>query len=163
MSTCSLIIDDGNICGESPLWDATQQKLYWTDNVGCKFYGYDWKTKQRQTLLVDFEVNGCALDQSGGFTFINNSGVWFWNRKDGPALIVREGSVDAYIEFCRRETRALLLNHAAAVLAIADALIRHRTINRIQIADYVEQMKFLADFEHRSPPSSLAWDCARAG
>ena len=53
--------------------------------------------------------------------------------RDVAALIVREGSVDAYIEFCRRETRALLLNHAAAVLAIADALIRHRTIDRIQI------------------------------
>src|SRR5580692_1611066 len=25
-------------------------------------------------------------------------------------------------------------------------------IDRVQIADYVEQMKFLADFEHRSPP-----------
>jgi hypothetical protein len=53
--------------------------------------------------------------------------------RDVAALIVREGSVDAYIECCRRETRALLLNHAAAVLAIADALIRHRTIGRAQI------------------------------
>jgi hypothetical protein len=58
--------------------------------------------------------------------------------RDVAALIVREGSVDAYIEFCRRETRALLLNHAAAVLAIADALIRHRTINRIQIASIMK-------------------------
>jgi sugar lactone lactonase YvrE len=90
MSTCSLIIDDGNLCGEAPLWDATQQKLYWTDNAGCKFYSFDWKIKRRQTLLVDFEVNGCALDQSGGFTFINNSGVWLWNKRDRPVLIVKE-------------------------------------------------------------------------
>ena len=70
MPACSVVIDDGNLCGESPLWDATQQKLYWTDCAGCKFYSYDWKSRQREMLLENFEVNGCALDQSGGFIFV---------------------------------------------------------------------------------------------
>jgi D-xylonolactonase len=110
MSTCALIIDDGNVCGESPLWDATQQKLYWTDNAGCKFYSYDWKTRQRQTLLVDFEVNGCTLDQSGGFTFINNSGVWLWNRKGCPALIVSEvGDIQLQLNDCIADPEGRLI------------------------------------------------------
>jgi hypothetical protein len=46
-------------------------------------------------------------------------------------LITRE--VDAYITFAKAQTRALLLNHGAAVLGVANALIRHRTINRSQI------------------------------
>jgi hypothetical protein len=55
-------------------------------------------------------------------------------------LIVREiADSDAYIDLARAETRALLLDHAAAVLAIAAALIRHRTINRSQIAEIMKQ------------------------
>ncbi|HEX4486201.1 MAG TPA: SMP-30/gluconolactonase/LRE family protein [Terriglobales bacterium] len=90
MPVCTVIVDDENLCGESPIWDAPQQKLYWTDCSGSRFYSYDWKSQARTLILSDFEVNGCALDQRGGFTFINNSGVWSWDRKDRPALIVSE-------------------------------------------------------------------------
>jgi D-xylonolactonase len=83
-------VDDGNLCGESPLWDATEQRLYWTDAAGAKFYGYDWKARKRSLLLEGFEVTGCALDRRGGFTFINSSGVWSWNWRDRPRLIVGE-------------------------------------------------------------------------
>jgi hypothetical protein len=55
------------------------------------------------------------------------------------ALIVREVSdIDGYIDLARVETRALLLNDAAAVLAIAGALIRHRTIDRSQITSIMK-------------------------
>src|SRR6266576_4254629 len=90
MSSCSVVIDDGNLCGEAPLWDAAQQHLYWTDCGGCKFFRYDWKAKRREVLLDNFEVNGCALDQSGGLTFANNLGVWVWNKKDKPVSVVSE-------------------------------------------------------------------------
>ncbi|MBS1850311.1 MAG: SMP-30/gluconolactonase/LRE family protein [Acidobacteria bacterium] len=81
------VIDDGNLCGESPIWDAREQRLYWTDGPSSKFYSYDWRTGQRATVLHDFEVTGCALDQSGGFTFINSSGVWTWNKQTSPVLV----------------------------------------------------------------------------
>lgn len=87
MPHCSVVIDDGNLCGESPLWDAASQKLYWTDCAGCRFYSFDWKSRRREILLENFEVNGCALDQSGSFIFVNNSGVWSWNRRNKPDLI----------------------------------------------------------------------------
>lgn len=83
-----LLIDDGNLCGESPVWNATEQRLYWTDGPSRRFYSYDWKTKRREIIFEDFEVTGCALDQSGGFTFINSSGVWFWNRETEPTHLV---------------------------------------------------------------------------
>jgi hypothetical protein len=45
-------------------------------------------------------------------------------------LIVRGVSdIDSYIDRARIETRALLTVHAASVLAIAAALIEHRTIS----------------------------------
>jgi hypothetical protein len=46
------------------------------------------------------------------------------------APIVREVSdIDSYIDVARAETRALLTDHAADVLAVADALVEHRTIS----------------------------------
>jgi sugar lactone lactonase YvrE len=90
MSTCSIVCDDDNLCGEAPLWDAANQTLYWSDCVGRKFYSYDAKTKQRSTVLGDFEVNGCALDQSGGIVFSNNSGVWLWDKTGKPVIVASE-------------------------------------------------------------------------
>lgn len=87
MSGCTKLVDDGNLCGESPIWDATCQRLYWTDAVGKKFFSLDWTLRQHTVLLEDFEVTGCALDQSGRFTFINSGGVWSWNRTERPKLI----------------------------------------------------------------------------
>jgi hypothetical protein len=49
-------------------------------------------------------------------------------------LICRSpASVDAYLEFARVEVVALLSDHRAVVLAVADALVKHRTINGEQI------------------------------
>jgi sugar lactone lactonase YvrE len=86
MSVCSFLIDDGNLCGEAPLWDAAEESVYWTDCGARKFYRFDWRSKKRELVLDDFEVNGCALDQSGGLVFVNNSGVWLWSKKDRPVL-----------------------------------------------------------------------------
>ena len=88
MSGCSVLVDDGNLCGESPLWDAENGRVLWTDSGSCKFYRFDWTSKKREVLLDDFEVNGCALNQSGGLAFVNNSGIWCWNMKDRPQILV---------------------------------------------------------------------------
>jgi ATP-dependent Zn protease len=45
-------------------------------------------------------------------------------------LITREVSdIDSYIDRARTETRALLIDQTTAVLAVADALVEHRTIS----------------------------------
>jgi sugar lactone lactonase YvrE len=87
MAVCSVLVDDGNLCGESPLWNPVDESLLWTDSGAGKFYRYDWASKRREILLDDFEVNGCALDHSGGLILVNNSGIWSWNKRDRPQLI----------------------------------------------------------------------------
>lgn len=110
MPRCSVIVDDGNLCGESPIWDATCQKLYWTDLSGAKFYVYDWKSRRRKLLLEKFEINGCALDESGGFTFVNNSGVWSWDRRGMPRLFVSEiGDEKLQLNDCIADAEGRLL------------------------------------------------------
>ena len=110
MASCSILVDDGNLCGEAPLWDASQQMLYWTDCIGRKFYAYDWKSQKKEVLLDNFEVNGCALDQSGGFTFTNNSGVWFWNKKGKPVSVASTvGNVKLQLNDCIADPEGRLL------------------------------------------------------
>jgi sugar lactone lactonase YvrE len=108
MSVCTLV-DDRNPCGEAPIWDATQQCLYWTDCAG-KFYRYDWNTRRRDIIMENFEITGCALDNSGGFTLINSGGVWFWNRNDEPSSIVSEiGGVKLQLNDCIADPEGRLL------------------------------------------------------
>ena len=83
------LIDDGNVCGEAPLWDPQFQRLYWTDIAGCKLYSYDWANSRREVILDGFEVSGCALDASGALIFVNQSGVWVWDKLKRPTLIVK--------------------------------------------------------------------------
>jgi sugar lactone lactonase YvrE len=86
----SILADDGNLCGEAPLWDATRQTLYWTDIVGCKFYALDLHSRRKRVLLENFEVCGCAFDGCNGFTLANSSGVWIWRPPADPVLIASE-------------------------------------------------------------------------
>jgi hypothetical protein len=46
--------------------------------------------------------------------------------------------VDAYLAFARAEVVALLTDHRAVVLAIADALMGHRTLSGEQIKTLIE-------------------------
>lgn len=93
MTACTAVVDDGNPCGESPVWDATAGRLYWTDTAG-QFFSYDWRTRERATVLRDFVVNGAALNGGGGFTFINGNGVWQWDGTGTPDLIVSACGAD---------------------------------------------------------------------
>jgi hypothetical protein len=58
------------------------------------------------------------------------------------ALIVREVSdIDGYIDRARTETRARLVDQTAAVLAVADALVEHRTINGDMIDRIIREVR----------------------
>ena len=71
MTECTVLVDDGNPCGESPIWDVATGRLYWTDCAG----GSSTMTgvPGRFVVLRDFVVNGAALNDEGGFTFINGA------------------------------------------------------------------------------------------
>lgn len=106
---CSVLVDDGNPCGESPLWDAAARRIYWTDSAG-RFFSYDWESRERTVLLRDFVVTGCALDEDGGFVLINGTGVWHW---DGTGAPRRVAPADAHeplpLNDCVADPRGRLL------------------------------------------------------
>lgn len=90
MSNLTVIADHADMCGEAPVWDVAKQKLYWADCGGLKFFCYDWHTKKTELLKEDVEVNGCALNQAGGFVVTNNSGIWLWDGTGAPTLVVAQ-------------------------------------------------------------------------
>lgn len=90
MLNFEIIADDGNLCGEGPIWDRENACLYWTDILGLKFYRYEWKTRRHALLKEGFEINGFTLDESGGLIVANSSGVWRWDGAVDPQLIVEQ-------------------------------------------------------------------------
>ncbi len=108
----TVLVDDGNLCGESPLWDPQGNQLYWVDCLSSKFFCYDWTRKEREILLTDFEVTGCAINQSGGFVFVNNSGVWLWNGTGNTPVLVAAQAGDAKLQLndCIADPKGRLLS-----------------------------------------------------
>ena len=51
MASRSIVIDDGNLCGEAPLWDASPAEAL-LDRLPRmhKFYAYDWKSERKEVL-----------------------------------------------------------------------------------------------------------------
>jgi sugar lactone lactonase YvrE len=90
MSALTIIADDGNLCGEGPIWHAKTQQLYWTDCTGLKVYRYSWQSKTRECVKEGLEVNGIALDQGGGFVVTNNFGVWKWDGGTRLRMVVEQ-------------------------------------------------------------------------
>jgi sugar lactone lactonase YvrE len=90
MTEVSIITDDHNLCGEAPVWDPETNTLFWSDCVGLQLFRYNWNAKTRELVKSGTEINGCALNQPGGFVITNNSGIWTWEPSEEPKLLVTE-------------------------------------------------------------------------
>lgn len=84
------LADDGNLCGEGPLWDEREQALYWTDITGHRFFRYLRREQRREILSEGFEVGGFARQQDGSFLVTNNQGFWLWIPGHQPLLLASE-------------------------------------------------------------------------
>jgi sugar lactone lactonase YvrE len=85
-----VISNDGNLCGEGPLWDERSDVLYWTDINGRRFYRYFWRECRRELIHEGFEVGGFCLQETGGFVVTNSRGIWIWTPGAEPLLLASE-------------------------------------------------------------------------
>jgi hypothetical protein len=65
-----------------------------------------------------------------------------------------ESAIDAYLTFGLAEAQALIIRHRAAVLAIANALIIHKTLNAVEISRAPERAR-RADWARTCANASL--------
>ena len=74
-----LIADYGDLCGEGPWWDTSEQCLFWTDLLSARFYRYDWRSHRHWVVSSGIEVCGFVRNQYGGFVIGNSQGLWLWD------------------------------------------------------------------------------------
>jgi D-xylonolactonase len=87
MQELTVVVDYGDLCGEGPVWEPDNQKLYWTDCAGLKFYRYHPASGRHEIVKQGLEINGYAVSRSGGFVIANNSGIWLWDGVDQLQLL----------------------------------------------------------------------------
>lgn len=85
-----IIADDGNLCGEGPLWDEREEALYWTDITGRKLFRWLWRGQRRELVSEGFQVGGFSRQEDGGFVVTNHDGIWLWRPAEQPLLLAKE-------------------------------------------------------------------------
>ena len=96
-----VIANDGNLCGEGPLWDEREQALYWTDIDGKRLYRYLWRERRHELVSDGWEINGFTRQQDGGFVVTNTRGAWLWRPGASPFLLASEaGGQECHLNDC---------------------------------------------------------------
>ncbi len=105
----SVLIDCGDLCGESPRWDADTQTLYWTDASGKKLHMYSWQSGRHEVILDGFEVNGFVVD-AGGLVLASSSGIWRWRQGDAPVRQASHfGNIEMRLNDCTADPQGRLI------------------------------------------------------
>jgi D-xylonolactonase len=83
-------VDAGDLCGECPVWDPADNRLYWTDCVGLKFQRFDPASAQHEVLKTGIEIYAFRPNRQGGFVVTNTAGVWTWDGKGELRLVANQ-------------------------------------------------------------------------
>jgi D-xylonolactonase len=87
------IANDNNRCGESPFWDAEQQRLLWVDNVTGWIFEYRPAGGGPRVLARDLPVSGLALNQDNRLVLAGGKGIVLWKETGElqPVLTIHDG------------------------------------------------------------------------
>lgn len=90
-----VIAQDGNLCGEGPIWDADHGRLLWTDIESGLVYQFVPATGAKQILSRGLTVNGIGLNRTGELLFAGSSGLHLWRGQDDYRTLVAEHEGEA--------------------------------------------------------------------
>jgi sugar lactone lactonase YvrE len=77
----SVVADDGNRCGEAPLWDVARGRLVWTDIEGALLW--QWRPGGSTTVIGrGLGVSGIALNADGDLVVGGAYGLQAWSGQD---------------------------------------------------------------------------------
>jgi len=91
--------------GESPLWDAVEQALYFVDNTGCKVHRYDGTSGETRSWDMPAVITALALRSSTGAVVTLRTGIHIFAFESGafqvlspladpPPFVFNDGKVD---------------------------------------------------------------------
>lgn len=83
-----IIADDGNLCGEAPIWDTRANRLLWADISRSIMYEYRPVTGVKTILSTGLMISGIALHEDGRLLVAGATGVHLWSGQDDYQTIV---------------------------------------------------------------------------
>ena len=87
-SRIEIIADDKNLCGEGPIWSASQQRLYWNDMNASLVFQYDRSTGASKTISAGLMAAGMAFNDDGSLLLAGFSGIHLWRGQDDFKTLV---------------------------------------------------------------------------
>ncbi len=106
MLRIELLIDAKAALGEGPLWDVTEQRLYWIDSFGNKVHRCDAAGRDRRSWDLPKNIGSMALRETGGAVCSLRDGFYALDFETGalekiadpdpgqPRLRMNDGKVD---------------------------------------------------------------------
>jgi sugar lactone lactonase YvrE len=70
-------------CGESPIWDPRNDRLYWVDTGERTFHEYDRGSGHYNRRDVEYLLQSIGRRRSGGWIAIDLKGLVLWNHETG--------------------------------------------------------------------------------
>lgn len=74
-------------CGEGPVWDATNQRLCWTDSGGDKVFAATTRQVGYSVILSGTHVASLSINAGGGLMLCGKDGFFSWSESEGVKII----------------------------------------------------------------------------
>jgi len=78
-------------CGEGPVWNAAEQRLFWTDATGRRIAAFQPDSGAVEVFPLEATVSTLALDETGGLIVGGGFGLARWNSVEGFKTIIPAG------------------------------------------------------------------------
>lgn len=76
--------------GEGPVWDETQQKLWWVDILSGKLHKYNPSSAKNSSVDMGEHIGAAVLRKNGGIVLALTTGFYFFNEKTGEKTAVTD-------------------------------------------------------------------------
>ncbi|MCC6423910.1 MAG: SMP-30/gluconolactonase/LRE family protein [Phycisphaerales bacterium] len=80
-----LVVDDENLCGESPVWVAARAQLLWADVSAAKIFEHQPATNTRHLISKAMILSAIAINHDGRLVVASSNGLHLWSESGGCA------------------------------------------------------------------------------
>jgi D-xylonolactonase len=91
------VVDNGNLCGEGPIWDFRRERLVWNDQASNLVLEHDPATQETSVISRDLMVAAIAMNGENGFVFAGATGLHTWQAGSTPNLLCAEHDGNALV------------------------------------------------------------------
>ncbi|HUA78266.1 MAG TPA: SMP-30/gluconolactonase/LRE family protein, partial [Acetobacteraceae bacterium] len=90
MLRIELLVDARNELGEGPLWDVSEQRLYWIDSHGAMIHRADARGQDRKSWKVPEHIGSMCLRENGGAVVALRNGFHFLDFDTGAVSLISD-------------------------------------------------------------------------